>query len=707
MDQTHIPYSFKNIPTPSKHQYELALLNKIESFISNMRWKAYFFLKGEPRADTQCSKEYYGFKTNAHPPRIKELDNFEMDLIGLVKSIKYRKINNSIQQQMRNDFKKIQNTNKIFVKADKSNNLYKMSPNKYNKMLHSEVNKFYKKAPPNLEAEINKEAELLAGKLKIENRVEKFNLKKCFITVKDHKENFHSKPTCRLINPAKTQMGRISKVILQDICSTLRIALNVNQWRNTNDCIKWFNDYEKNDKCSFIKYDIKEFYPSITEKVFEEALSLAREYMFIPEDKIMIIRHCRKSLLYYNEDVWIKKGTSGNFDNPMGSYDGAEVCEIIGCLLLHNLNSIIDPLNHGLYRDDGLIIMDNCTPRGADIVRKKLHWLFNKFGFKLDIQANLKITDYLDIKLNLLNGSISPFRKNNQHPCYIDTGSNHPKQTFNHIPNSIAIRLSNNSSNMDIFNQNKHDYERALKNSGYKTKLIYKNSNEASNTNKKNRSRKVLWFTPPYNMAVASKIGKNFFKILKKNFPPSNILYKIFNRNTVKLSYSCMSNVASLISGINSKKLKKKQIAETPKCNCVDRNKCPLAGRCQYECVVYKVEVHSQKPCDKRVYIGSTQGPFKKRYYNHKSSFTHERYRHSTSLSNYIWDVKKKQDIDPILKWEIIKKCHKYRAGNKYCLLCMEEKLAIASYDNSRELLNQRSEVLNTCRHRREYLLGR
>ena len=28
------------------------------------------------------------------------------------------------------------------------------------------------------------------------------------------------------------------------------------------DCIKWFNDYDKNDKCSFVKYDIKDFYPS-------------------------------------------------------------------------------------------------------------------------------------------------------------------------------------------------------------------------------------------------------------------------------------------------------------------------------------------------------------------------------------------------------------------------------------------------------------
>ena len=58
----------------------------------------------------------------------------------------------------------------------------------------------------------------------------------------------------------------------------------------------------------------------------------------------------------------------------------AELSEFIGCLLLYNFNSII--------RDDGLIIVDNCTPRKGDITRKKLHRLFNKFGFKLDIQTN-------------------------------------------------------------------------------------------------------------------------------------------------------------------------------------------------------------------------------------------------------------------------------------------------------------------------------
>ena len=114
----------------------------------------------------------------------------------------------------------------------------------------------------------------------------------------------------------------------------------------------------------------------------------------------------------------------------MGSYDSAKISELVGCLLLYKLNDIINPGCHGLYQDDGLIIIDNWTPRKGDIIRKKLHGLFNKFGFRLVIQANLKITDYLDVTFNLYDETVSPFRKDNQYPYYINVGSNHPKKVF-------------------------------------------------------------------------------------------------------------------------------------------------------------------------------------------------------------------------------------------------------------------------------------
>ena len=212
------------------------------------------------------------------------------------------------------------------------------------------------------------------------------------------------------MNPSKTQMGKISKVILQDICVTLRIVLNNNQWHSTEDCIKWFKDYDKNVKCSFIKYDIKDFYPSITEKTVDVALNLTKEHMSIPEDKINIIKHCHKSLLFHNDEEKVATLTH------QWVLLMEQKSELIGCLLLHSLNNIIDPSNHSFYQDDGLIIVDNCTPRKGNVIRKKLHWLFDKFGFKFNIQTNLKITKFLDIALNLYNNTISLFWKKQSAP---------------------------------------------------------------------------------------------------------------------------------------------------------------------------------------------------------------------------------------------------------------------------------------------------
>ena len=154
-------------------------------------------------------------------------------------------------------------------------------------------------------------------------------------------------------------MGKTSKNVLQDICATLRLAFNINQWRSTEDCIKWFNNLDKNDKSSFIKYDIREFYTSITEKAVNEALKFAKEYIKIPEDKMNIIKPSINYQLNHNEKLWMKKSVNGNFDNPMGSYDSTKISELVGCLLLYKLNDIIDPGCHWLYRDDELIIIDN------------------------------------------------------------------------------------------------------------------------------------------------------------------------------------------------------------------------------------------------------------------------------------------------------------------------------------------------------------
>ena len=499
----------------------------------------------------------YIYRTS-NPPHIKQLDKFENEMIGMVKEIQFRKMRNNIQQNMYEDMRRFKESESIFVKSDKSGNLYEIEKGRYKQMMFKEVVKNYKKAPPDLEKELNNDAKMLAHRLGIVDRVEKYNTKNCFITIKDHKSDFKTNPECRLINPAKTQLSRVSKIIVQEICDSLRLALNINQWRSTKDCIKWFEEYEKNDRCSFIKYDIKDFYPSITKRTLDRALDLAKEYMVIPLDKVEIIKHCRKTLLYYEDSVWIKKGEGGNFDVSIGAYDGAEICELVGCVLLYSINKIMDPSSHGLYLDDGLIIMDKSTPKKCDGIRKRLYKLFNEFGFRLDIRTDLKITAYPDVTLNLYSGTVSPFRKRNQDLRYVNRGSNHPTQVSKHVPKDIEHRLSNNSSNKEIFEQSKQEYEEALKNDGYRINLEYRDREEGDTQKRRNRPRKFLWFNPPYKIEVVNNLGKEFFKLLKRNFPSGSPLHKIFNKNCVKLSYICMPNINGIINKSSIAKLRRK-----------------------------------------------------------------------------------------------------------------------------------------------------
>ena len=108
--------------------------------------------------------------------------------------------------------------------------------------------------------------------------------------------------------------------------------------------------------------------------------------------------------------------------------------------------------------------------------------------------------------------------------------------------------------------------------------MSYNNKTERKNKNK--RRRNILWFNPPYSENIQTNIGKSFLNLLNKHFPPSHKFHKIFNKNTVKLSYSCMPNMGALISGHNKSILTKKEYNTDKPCNCKIKTQCPMNGQC-------------------------------------------------------------------------------------------------------------------------------
>ena len=540
MERMNFGYSLKNIPIPSSTSYKLKLIEKIESFIKRMRWKAHFFLQENEEDQEGMKRENYGFMTRKCPPQCADLDNFEKDLMNVINKLEFRKINDKFQRKLKEDIKKVRESPNMLVFADKSTNVYELKPEDHQKFLQNNITKTYKKASEMIEHEINLEAKEIAEKLELEDRINCLGKAQAFITMKDHKEDFRANPTCRLTNPTKSKLGKISKSILDGINTELRSILKVNQWKNTEAVIKWFNSIKEKESCAFRQLDIKDFYPTITETILDNAISFAKELTHVSDEKIRIIKHCRKSLLYNNETPWVKKNTPGNFDVTMGSYDGAEVCELVGVYILCLLVNRVDKEDTGLYRDDGLIIVRNLTGPQTDKTRKDIIKIFKEIGFKIEIKTNLKQVDFLDVTFNLNNSTYQPYKKEDNQLLYINTSSNHPPSIIKQIPTSISRRLSNNSSNEEIFNTAKTEYETALKNSGYSAPLSFTQRRPP----KRQRKRNIIWFNPPYSKNVKTNIGKICIKLINKHFPRSSDLHKIFNRNTLKLSYSCTENMA-------------------------------------------------------------------------------------------------------------------------------------------------------------------
>ena len=84
----------------------------------------------------------------------------------------------------------------------------------------------------------NFKAKQIASKLKIDNRVQKLDENEVYITIKDHKEEFPDKISCHLINPSKTDIGKIRKQILDRVNNTTLEKNKENQWKNTfSNCI--------------------------------------------------------------------------------------------------------------------------------------------------------------------------------------------------------------------------------------------------------------------------------------------------------------------------------------------------------------------------------------------------------------------------------------------------------------------------------------
>ena len=161
---------------------------------------------------------------------------------------------------------------------------------------------------------------------------------------------------------------------------------------------------------------------------------------------------------------------------------------------------------------------------------------------------------------------------------------------------------------------------------------------------KEKKYRKLLWWCwklracwHPYIIfiikTVSTNVAKRFLNLLDDHFPKSNKLHAIFKRNTVKISFSCIQNMSSMIKSHN-KIVIIKDVKESKSCNC-------------------------------------------KQFYNHRKSFNNEGSANNTTLSKYIWELKETSNSSPAIISSFTKKVPPYSNTSKKCLLCLHEKILI------------------------------
>ena len=746
-----LKYSKKDIPVPGQIEYLKKLTNAIEKFIRRIGWAVHFV--NEPD-DAEDKRENYGFKSGSAPPRValEEIKGLYEDLCEMVGNIKFKdRVNNQFQNGLKKWLRSVNTEKKVLIAADKTDNYYYLPPNNLSKIVRNNVTKDYKVVKEEQVDKVNLDTLKLARRLDgnkdfdpnkdrksgLARNMEKYSRQEAFVTIKDHSKKFRTEPAnnkpVRLINPSKTDMGKVSRRKLQVINKIIREQTGLNQWQSTQQALRWFNGLSNKHKLKFFTFDVDTFYPSITLQLLKRAITWARQFCPISDLDEEIFMHCRRTFLFHDGKAWVKKENS-DFDVPIGSFDGAEICEITGLYILNKLissNIGMTKENTGLYRDDGLVAT-SMTPQQAEKMFKKIHAVFKSEDLTVKIEGLAKSIEYLDVKMHLDTGEYEPFRKEETLPKYVNRDSNHPPAIIRNLPEMIEKRVSGLSSSQAMFDRHASFYNRALRESGYKYEIKY-NAQTNQNPPKRHRERypNKYWFNPPFNMAVVTRVGEHFLKLIDKHFPKGSKFHKYFNRRTVKVSYCCCKNVASHIAQRNHKVMRSQEEEEEVLCKCKEKdrtafgrlteaemdkkkNECPLPGECQKKEVVYQAIVTSGT--EQWNYFGETSQAFRRRWSGHKGNIRKEGDK-GTALSAKVWELKK-AGRNYVIENKIVRKAHPHKTGDSVCDLCLTEKTCIVLGHRAPSdlfvlpqgcgLLNVRDELLGHCPHKLKHkLIGR
>ena len=149
-----------------------------------------------------------------------------------------------------------------------------------------------------------------------------------------------------------------------------------------------------------------------------------------------------------------------------------------------------------------------------------------------------------------------------------------------------------------------------MRKSRYNVSLKYTptQNQDENNQQREQRKRKIIRFNPPYSLSVRTNVGKLFLKLLDCHFPRAHKFYKIFNCNSVKISYCCTKNIGCIIFSYNKQVLQPRN--ENYGCNCRKKENCLLDNKYLTPNTIYKAEICNNTNDEHKKYLGAAETSF-------------------------------------------------------------------------------------------------
>ena len=142
-----------------------------------------------------------------------------------------------------------------------------------------------------------------------------------------------------------------------------------------------------------------------------KALLMAMGNAGLERGEIDVVLNARRTVMDFENKYWVRKDRIAEFDITMGATDSAQVTDLVGLYLLHELELEFPELEGGVYRDDALFLVKNMSRGEIERLKKRVRAFYRTYNLQIIFESNMKVVNFLDVTLELDTGKFRPFHK--------------------------------------------------------------------------------------------------------------------------------------------------------------------------------------------------------------------------------------------------------------------------------------------------------